>query len=210
LCYRVPFRSYRPGPATLELGHITTIRSDDEDSDDDDMDTSLQEKQCEILSQAYRTIRNHPGLTNVKHLHIKEWNAFLDPLQLSLVAEETMELFRSMGPLDKLTLTVSDLQPYFPRFFCLPGPEDMHRPPNVYPPIKEFTIAYQSQRPLGEHRMSAIAQFAESQHALGVPFERMIFRMKDPPVTMAERLRRWVGAVDFYEELTAVGEQDHF
>ena len=44
--------------------------------------------------------------------------------------------------------------------------------------------------------MEAILELAESQHRLGIPFERVTIRTRKLPVVMAEGLKRWVVTVD--------------
>jgi hypothetical protein len=43
----------------------------DMEHDEDELPMSLEEMSCEVFSQAFRTIRDHPLLSHVKRLHIK-------------------------------------------------------------------------------------------------------------------------------------------
>jgi len=96
-----------------------------------------------------------------------------------------------------LILDVDDLRQILSPFFDLPESADVQ--PDVFPPIKALTIAKRSGQPLDEECMAAIVKLAKSQHALGVPFEHVVFRMKDSPVAMVVRLSPWVGMVHFGE-----------
>ncbi|KAF9652215.1 hypothetical protein BDM02DRAFT_3183927 [Thelephora ganbajun] len=193
-----------PGLATLELGYRMFSIYDDDDDDDDheESDFSLGQKHVRVFSQASKTIRNHPLLANVKRFLIQDSHAPLTSNQLTRVADEVGQLFRSIGPLEELTLDVVDLRPYLALSIDLPEFDDVKRS-GAYPQIKELTIIERSQETIEEECFAAIVEFAKSQHALGVPFERMIFRVKESPVEMAERLGPWVGAVDCYEMIIA-------
>ena len=98
-------------------------------------------------------------------------------------------LFRSLGPLDELTLYGCDLRIVLPE----PGYAE-----GGLPPVKEFTISGVSM--FDEERYAdAIVGLAKSQHELEKPFERVEVRALGIPVGMAERLRQWVSVVDCYE-----------
>lgn len=43
--------------------------------------------------------------------------------------------------------------------------------------------------------MAAIVESVKSRHVLGVLFERVVFRMKDYPVGMVERLKPWAATL---------------
>ena len=149
----------------------------------------------EVFSQASRTVRDHPLLPDIKRLHIRCRAFFSDPVQLRSMANEVGRLFKSVGPLDELALHGCDLRPYLAPFLGLPEFEDMEQP-ITFPPIKELTISH----PLmvdNEECMAAIVELTKSQHALGVPFERVTVRAEKFPVAMVEMLEPWVGEVDW-------------
>ena len=187
-----------PGPAALELGYRMIARGRGEY----ESGITLGEKYSKVFSDASKAIQNHPLLPNVKRLRIQDSHSLLTSTQLTRVAGEVGRLFKSMGPLEELTLDALDLRPYLAPFFDLPEFQNVEQP-DAFPSIKNLTIAWQSREPPEEDWIAAIVEFAKSQHSLGVPFKRVVFRMEDPPVAMAERLKPWVDAVHFYEVVTA-------
>jgi hypothetical protein len=48
--------------------------------------------------------------------------------------------------------------------------------------------------------VAAIVELAKSQHALGIPFQRVTVRARVLPAGMAEMLEAWVGVADCCEE----------
>lgn len=106
-----------------------------------------------------------------------------------------------MKPLDELTINC-DIWPYLPHFFDLP--EDCVVRPTGFPQIKEFVISRLVD--LSDRECAAIIAFARSQHALGIPFKRIILRWECIPAWMARKLMPWVGCVEFYhDELASTG-----
>ena len=190
-----------PGPATFELGYrmIADYEGHRETP------RSLGEKHSEVISQAFEAIRNHPLLGNVKRLRIWDRHRLLAPNRLAHIAYQAVRLLKSTGPLEELTLNVADLRPYLAPFLDMPEFRDIERPV-AFPFVEELMIS-RSLIPHDEECMAAIAEFAKSQHALGVPFKRTILRMKDSPVMMrmVERLEPWVGTVDFDEDIIIDG-----
>jgi len=182
-----------PGPASLELGY-TMIAGYDGCNENPH---SLGEKHSHGFSQALMAVRKHPLLGNVKRLHILDRHVFLGPHHLEHITSEATQLFKSMGPLEELVLDVDNLRQILFPFFDLSESADIQ--PNAFPPIKELTIAKRSAQLLEEECMAAIVKLAKSQYALGVPFECVVFLIKDPPVAMGERLKPWVGEVHFCE-----------
>ena len=180
-----------PGPATLALGFKIITNGDDDDDEELEM---LGEWHAEIFSQASMTIRTHPLLANVKRLRIQDKYIAFDPDELAPIASEVRQLFKSVGPLDSLTLNVFDLRPYLAPFLDLPEFRDMDQP-NVFPPVKELTIAQPPWTPAKQKCMAAVVELAKSQHTLGVPFEHVTIRLKDPPPEITEWLSPWVGEV---------------
>lgn len=185
-----------PGSATLELGYRMIAGYEDYD----EALLSLGEKHSEAFSQACIAIRKHPLLRNVKRLRIRDRHHSLTPHQLGCIAKEAARLLKSMSPLEELTLDVDDLRPFLSPFFDLPefqGLMDL----DEFPSTKGLTIAKRSDRPLDDRCVAAILGFVNSQYTRGVPFERVVFHLKSPPMGMAERLEPWVGTVHFSEEM---------
>ena len=192
-----------PGPATLKLGYRMIVK--DEDDEDIDIDMDLGEAYHKVFSDASKAIRNHPLLANVKRLRILDRPTHPIFDLLGRIAKEVGELFKSLGPLEELTLNVFDLRPYLAPFLD-PPPFQYVKQPDAFPSIKELTIA--GPEPLREDCCAAVVEFAKSQHTLNVPFERVIFHMKDPPLAMGERLEPWVGIVCFLEMITTGEDQN--
>ena len=178
-----------PGPATLELGYRMIASYDSV--------YSLGEKHSQVFLQASKAVREHPLLRNIKRLRIRDRHDFLTLHQLIRIAEEAAGLFKFVGPLEELIFDVDDFRPFLSPFSSLPEFQDLMQP-DAFPSIKELTIV-RSKKPLEEECMAAIVGLVKSQHALGVPFKRVVFRMKDPPVAMAEGLKPWVGGLHFDE-----------
>ena len=71
--------------------------------------------------------------------------------------------------------------------------------PIVFPPIKELTISHPPVVHGEEECTAAIVELAKSQHALGLPFERVTVRARKLPAGMAGILEPWVGVADCCE-----------
>ena len=155
----------------------------------------------EVLRQGFETIQTHPLLPNIKRLHTifrdLDSYSFLSPSP----ATEIRTLLERVGPLDELTISGCNLHPYLAGFGELYKSEK----PIVFPPIKLLTILHPWMETDEEECMDAIAELAKSQHARGIPFERVTVRANGLPVGMAERLRQWVGVVDCCDENSPVG-----
>ena len=151
-----------------------------------------------ILPSAIEAIRNYPHLAKIRRLSICDSYPSVDAYCLPSIRDEARELFKFMGPLNELTINC-DLRPYLPRFFDLP--EDHIVRPTGFPSIREFMIS----RPvdLSDRECAAIIAFARSQHASGIPFERIILRWECIPAWMARRLMPWVGCVELYHDESA-------
>ena len=137
----------------------------------------------EMFKRAIRLIGNHPQLTNIKRLHIcpSLEGEFLD------TTNELAGLFKSLGPLDKLTLHFC----YLVRYNDPRAPLGGHvNEPVVFPSIKNLTIS----RPVGFS--DAVVTLAKSQHKLGIPFERVAFYGTSGLEEIEEELRPWVGSVE--------------
>ena len=188
---------------TFQSPDATVLRLDYEipASDEDDLDIGmpLADLHCEIFYQASRVIRDHPLLASVKRIHIDHRHFVPGSSEFARISEEVGRLFKSVGPLEKLTINNSDLYLYLGPFADNQGPRSAPRP-FIFPPIKELTISHPLLLRDNEKRMAAIVGFAKSHHALGTPFERVTVYMEDLPTALAERLEPWVGTVDCREE----------
>jgi hypothetical protein len=162
--------------------------------DENEFQMSLEEMVIEVFSQASRTVRDHPPLHNIKRLHIGCEFYFREPAKLRGIANGIGRLFGSVGPLDELTIRGFDLRSYLAPFLDLPEFQDMDQP-IVFPPIKELTISHPMMMDNNE-RMAAIVELAKSQHALGVPFERVTICPGMLPAEMVEMLESWVSVAD--------------
>ena len=108
-----------------------------------------------------------------------------------------------MGPLENLTLDGCNLRPYLNTFLDTPiFPETIH--PASFPAIKEFSIFHPVQSFRNKVYSTAIVELARSQHARGIPFEHVKFRMKVPSLVVDE-LVAFVGAVEYYEDTLSDG-----
>ena len=184
-----------PNAAVVKLGlhiHETGV-------DEGDLNMSFEKMGREVFSQALTTTCDHPLVSHVKRLHIKHRAAMSDTEEMLWIADKVRELFGSLGPLDKLTIHGCDLHMFLIDF--LDDPElDPLEGPIVFPQINELTVSHPQMEIDEMECMDAIAGLAESQHALGIPFERVAVRMWSLPAGMVEELGRWVGTVDCLEE----------
>ena len=167
---------------------------------DDEFDAEFSEDMhSEVVSQAYRIIRDHPLLANVRYLHISDNSHLSGPIKHRLIANEVRRAFQSVGPLEKLTIDGCDPRSYLLPFLDLPEPYDIEQP-FAFPSVKELTILHPLPA-LQEESMAAIVRLVKSQHALGEPFKRVTVRTAELPTTIAEELRPWVGVADCCEEV---------
>ena len=153
----------------------------DWDKNEADFKTPLDEIHCGVFSEACRIIRDLPLLASVKHLKICPSTNVSKYTRVTPIANEVGRLFKSLGPLEELTLSRCDMRPYF-------------APSVVFPSIKELTISHPLCPPR-EGFEAAIVGLAKSQHALGVGFESVTVDMDDLPEEMAKRLGLWVRVV---------------
>ena len=148
----------------------------------------------QLFTQATQAIQDHPQLANVKRLSICHgvYNAAL--AQISHIANEAGRLFKSLGPLDELSILSCDPRPYLHSFLDLSYCHVEN--PVVFPQVKELTVSH----PEGlcdEECQAAIVMLAMSQHAGGIPFERVVIRLSaDMLGGMEEKLRQWVSSVE--------------
>ena len=167
---------------------------------EDELAMSLEDMGWEALSQAFTTIRNHPLLFHIKRLHIEYRAAVTDEDIMIRMVGKVRELFGSLRPLDELTIHGCDLHIFLPAFLDGADMELLDLAlPIVFPRIKELKILHPMMEDDEMECMNAIVRLAKAQHALGIPFERVMVRMWMLPVGMARELRRWVDVVDCRE-----------
>jgi len=139
---------------------------------------------CEVFSRACKTIRDLPRLIDIKHLHIYgldvEWES------AKHIAREFGGVLKSLGPLEELTICDCEMRPYFSYSSEIVA----------YPPIRVLMVTH-SWDTLDEDAEDDLVELAKAQHKRGVPFERVMIRSRDLLVELEERLRPWVGVVDF-------------
>jgi hypothetical protein len=151
-----------------------------------------------VFTEATSTILYHPQLANVKRFRICHNYEYIAPAFTPRIAHESGRLFKSLGPLDELTIYRCDVQPYF--YFFLGILEGRIEVPVVFPPIKQLTISH-PMCPSEEEFRAATMGLARLRHALGVPFERVIIRAGGLPAGLEEELRPWVGSAEYcYED----------
>jgi len=104
-----------------------------------------------------------------------------------------------------LTLDGCDLRPYLDPFLDTPlFPHAIQ--PTSFPPIKELVIVDPVQPFHDKVYAAAVVKFMESQHAKGVPFERVKFRTTVPTLVIDE-LAAFVGRVEWHEETVSDGDE---
>ena len=197
---KIPHNSVIGCTLTFQSSDMTVLRLSLGVSGGDENEPQMPfgEMALEVFSQATGAVRNHPLLPRIKRLHIVHDVFISQPIQLRSMTNEVGRLFESVGPLDKLTLCGFDLRSYLAPFLDRPEFKDMDQLV-VFPPIKWLTIL----QPLGVdcgECMFAIVELAKSQHALGVPFERVTVRVRELPAGMVEMLEPWVGIADCCEK----------
>ena len=190
-----------PSSATLEVGYRMV-----ETEEDDAVEPSLGWGYVRALNKASGAIQGHPLFATVKRLRIQDWRTPITPGQLKRVARVIGRFFRSMGPLEELALDASDLRPYLTPFTDLPDLDDLKQS-YVYPQIKGLAISDRG-GPLDAGSKDSIMEFAKSQHARGVPFERVVLRLRESAEDMVEKLRPWVGGVDFQQGAILADDED--
>jgi len=168
-----------PDAVAIRLGYKLTANDEDEDLAGLPSATMYPE----LFSRASETIQALPLLVDVKRLHIYNSPRVLDSDDIAHIADEVRQLFQSVGPLEELTMCCCDLRSYL----IPPKKSRGIGKPVVFPPVRELTISHPSYPPR-EECMAAIVRLAKSQHARGVPFERVTLRMEGPPAKMVERL----------------------
>jgi hypothetical protein len=156
----VAFRS--SGRATLKLCYTHHTAEVEEE-----METILEERLPRIFSQAFQTIRDHPLLANVIHLHPRRESRCRQSRACYECCWATVWICGSTGEPDPIWLrstTISDAfldTPLFPKAIQ----------PASFPPVKELVITNPVQS-LHNDKVyaAAIVKLARSQHTRGVPF----------------------------------------
>ena len=186
--YSLAFKS--SDMSVLKLGlDIIDIDTDGEG----DSDVCHDEINRRAFSQAFRVIQSHPLLSCVKRLHIDHRHWTSDATHEPSMADEVEEFFRSLGPLDKLTIHGQNLCVYLAPYLV-----ELEHPGRGFPFVKEFDVAYTGWSADVLKYTDAIVGLARSQHRAGIPFERVtVCPKKLPAMEMEERLRQWVGALDY-------------
>jgi len=186
----ITFRSSDRATLKLCYAHHTA-------AEEEEMEEILEERLPGIFSQAFQTIRDHPLLVNVRHLHIRGGNLVAGNIEP--VTKAVGRLLGSMGPLENLTLDKCDLRPYLDAFLDTPlFPEAIQ--PASFPPVKELTIINPVQSFHDDEKYAAaIVKFARSQHVREVSFERVELRMAVPTL-MINELVTLVNTVEWYDE----------
>ena len=182
------FRS--PDATTFELSF--KVVGDDGDEDGSRSDLPITDMHNRVFTLAARTIRDHPQLASVKRLHICHGSHFIGNADISHLVNEIGQLFKVVGPLDKLTIHNCDLQPYFHTSIGIP--EDDIEEPLAFPATKEFTVSHPVE--LIEEECVGMIQLARLQHSLGIPFERVTFCGESVPQGLEEGLKPWVSSVE--------------
>ena len=184
-----------PHSVALELGYGIIA----EDQDYGEPAFSSGWKYTQVFEHALEAIRTYPLLNNIRRLRIWDNRRRSGPHGLISMAKEATGLFEFMGPLEELVLDVANLRLFLSPFLNLPEFQvSMER--GTFPLVKALIIAEGSKFSFDEEGVAAIVGFARSQHMRGVPLERVVFRVKYPPIGIAELLGPWVCAVDFSKE----------
>ena len=162
---------------------------------ENELNMSDVEMGWDIFSQALTTIRDHPLLSHVRRLRIKERVPVSSACEVR-TATKIQELLSSLGPLDELTIRGCDLRLLLADFLDDPGLCRLGQPIS-FPQIKDFKILYPSMGIDEMECMNAIVELAKSQHALGIPFECVTVRTWYCHEGMEAELGRWVATVDY-------------
>ena len=161
------------------------------DEDDPVILIPFEEIRYKIFAQASRTIREHPLLANVKRIHISHRLFGVGSSQFTRITNEAGRLFKSVGPLEELTLNCSDLYLFLTPFVDNPESYNAQRPV-MFPPIEELVIPHPLQLRDNGMRMKVIVELAKLYHV----FERVIVCAENVSMRLAKRLGPWVGVTD--------------
>ena len=167
--------------------------------DDEELQMPFNELHEGVFLQAHRTIRDHPSLAKVKRLQIHHRLRF-GPGEHQTIVNEVGRLFKLLGALDELILYGCDPHLYITPFFNHSNDNELEGQ-RAFPAVKEFRISHPLSSYNKEKCVMVVADLAKSQHALGIPFERVTVCMERLPKSAAETLRPWAGVVDCFDEL---------
>ena len=163
--------------------------------DESEVEVSHEEISWEIFYQALTTIQGCPLLSRVKRLRIRYIATLSAAHGIRRIGSRVRELFSSLGPLDELTIHHCDLHVFLANFDDDLGNYTWEQP-IVLPQIKELVISHPMMEVDEEACLDAVVELAKSQHARGIPFERLTIHMWDLPARIGEELMPWVGTVD--------------
>lgn len=162
---------------------------------EDNLNMFLVGMHWNIFAKALTTICDHPLLSHVKQLHIKQ-KAAMSRTRQTGIANEVWKLFSSLPPLDELTIPGCDLHIPLAGLFNNQRLYHLGRH-NAFPQIKELEILNPSMGVDETECAEAIMELTKSQHALGKPFKCVTVRTQDLHPGIVERLRRRVIIVDW-------------
>jgi len=109
------FRSSNADVLSLDL-QVAASDDDDDYYDDDDeylLRFPSEDLHYEVFHLAFRTIRDHPLLTTIKRLHTDHQILLFSTCEFPRFSDEIGQLFKFVGPLEKLTIYGCDLHLYF-------------------------------------------------------------------------------------------------
>jgi hypothetical protein len=158
----------------------------------------------ETLTDSTKMVLDHPHLANAKSLRVCHNFLPFYSLKIPHIADNIGKLFKSMGPLDELTIYHCDLRPYFhssliSRKGAVKGSvKKSVKKSVVFPPARVLSFLHPLS--VSDQECTAIVELAKSHHALGIPFERVVFRGGEIFKGMEEKLGPWVGSVEYYYE----------
>ena len=151
-----------------------------------------EEMDLKVFSRACLTIQGLPLLSHVKRFRIEVKKGAPGVGYSQPMADQVRALFKSLGPLDKLTIHGYNLQIFLAPFV---GPRDYRCSEPVFPHVQRLAISESLM--VDDHQCTDdIVNLAKLQYELGRPFEHVTIRARGIPPAMAERLGQWVGAVD--------------
>ena len=185
------FLTFPSSTTTVLRSGFKVIETDVHESE---LDVPRAEIGWEILLQALCNIHDCPLLSRIKRLHIKYNAAIPDTYIKNRTRSAVLELFSSLGPLDKLTIHGHSLLMIFAVLlddmvhFCMVGHVD-------FPQVKELAISHPVAEAGAEECMDAVVKLVKSQYLRGKPFERLTINIRDIPEEIEEQLAQWVDIV---------------
>ena len=161
-------------------------------SDDPYIGIIIDERFPEVISQACRTIRDHPFIVGVRYFRIH--GGGVDTGDPKLTANDVGRLLGSMGSLERLTLYETDLLPFLAPFLDTPLYPNAIQPTS-FPLIKELVIILPTQLLNDRKWTAAIVRLARSQQARGTPFESIRLEHEVPLAVIEELVPLVTGTV---------------